>query len=53
VVCAIEKLAGEDYLYLRDGVWEENIYNKALDDSHVWFKRYMDNMEAEYYVIYK
>jgi len=29
------------------------VYNKALDDTQFWFKRYMDNMEADYYSLYK
>ncbi|MBQ7920083.1 MAG: DUF2164 family protein [Lachnospiraceae bacterium] len=29
------------------------IYNKALDDAMVWYKRMQDNMEADYYALYK
>ncbi len=29
------------------------IYNKALDDGQTWFKRLMDNAEADYYSLYK
>ena len=29
------------------------VYNKALDDIRLWFRRYMDNMEADYYSLYK
>ncbi len=29
------------------------VYNKALDDAMLWFKRQMDNVETDYYTIYK
>ena len=29
------------------------IYNKALDDAMMWYKRMQDNMEADYYALYK
>lgn len=29
------------------------IYNKALDDARVWYARMMDNVEADYYALYK
>ena len=29
------------------------VYNKALDDARVWYGRMMDNVEAEYYALYK
>lgn len=29
------------------------IYNRALDDAKRFYGRYADNMEADYYVLYK
>lgn len=29
------------------------VYNKALDDAMVWYKRQQDNLEADYYELYK
>lgn len=29
------------------------IYNKALDDVMMWYKRQQDNMEADFYTLYK
>lgn len=29
------------------------IYNKALDDAKRFYARYADNMEADYYALYK
>lgn len=29
------------------------IYNKALDDAMMWYKRLQDNLEADYYALYK
>lgn len=29
------------------------IYNKALDDVKNWHKAQLDNMEADYYMLYK
>ena len=29
------------------------IYNKALDDAKLWFGRMMDNLESDYYTLYK
>lgn len=29
------------------------IYNKALDDAMLWYKRQQDNLEADYYSLYK
>ena len=30
-----------------------NIYNRALDDAKAWCKRSMENMEDDYYSLYK
>lgn len=30
-----------------------SIYNKALDDAILWYKRQQDNLEADYYSLYK
>ena len=29
------------------------VYNKALDDAILWYKRQQDNLEADYYTLYK
>lgn len=29
------------------------VYNKALDDAMRWYKHQQDNVEAEYYTLYK
>lgn len=29
------------------------IYNKALDDAKVWFSRRMDDVNADYYELYR
>lgn len=29
------------------------IYNKALDDAILWFKRQQENMEIDFYALYK
>ena len=39
------------------GFFEERmapiIYNKALDDAKKWFAQMMDNMDSDYYSLYK
>lgn len=38
-------------------LFEENmapiIYNKALDDAKSWFSQSMDNLDCDYYLLYK
>lgn len=29
------------------------IYNKALDDAKLWFNKRMEDMEADFYTLYK
>lgn len=29
------------------------VYNKALDDAKRWFTQMMDNMDADFYALYK
>lgn len=29
------------------------VYNKALDDAILWYKRQQDNLEADFYTLYK
>lgn len=29
------------------------IYNKALDDARNWYKQQMENLESDYYMLYK
>ncbi len=31
----------------------DRIYNKALDDAKQFYERYADNMETDYYALYK
>ena len=31
----------------------DRIYNRALDDAKRFYARYADNMEADYYALYK
>ena len=31
----------------------ETIYNKALDDVKLWLTRNVENMESDYYALYK
>lgn len=31
----------------------KHIYNKALDDSKLWFNRRMEDVEADFYTLYK
>ena len=29
------------------------IYNKALDDAKAWFTQMMDNLDSDFYALYK
>jgi len=31
----------------------KHIYNKALDDTKLWYEHRMDDIEADYYALYK
>jgi uncharacterized protein (DUF2164 family) len=31
----------------------KHIYNKALDDTKLWYERRMEDIEADYYALYK
>lgn len=31
----------------------KHIYNKALDDAKLWYGRHMEDVEADYYTLYK
>lgn len=46
-------LASEEILDFMLSVIGDSVYNKALDDAQIWFKRNMENMEADFYAIYK
>lgn len=46
-------IATEKILDFFLGNMADLIYNKALDDGQTWFKRLMDNAEADYYSLYK
>lgn len=30
-----------------------HIYNKALDDANLWYKKMAENMESDFYSLYK
>lgn len=46
-------IATEKILDFFLGNMGDMIYNKALDDALVWYKRLMDNAEADFYSLYK
>ncbi|MCL2717598.1 MAG: DUF2164 domain-containing protein [Lachnospiraceae bacterium] len=46
-------IAAETVLDFFIKIMGARVYNKALDDIQIWFRRYMDNMEADYYSLYK
>lgn len=46
-------IASEDILEFFIDTLGKFIYNKALDDSMVWFKNRMENIESDYYTMYK
>ena len=46
-------IAAETVLDFFIGTMGAKVYNKALDDIQLWYKRYMDNMEADFYSLYK
>lgn len=29
------------------------VYNKALDDAHKWYQHMQENLESDYYTLYK
>lgn len=31
----------------------DTIYNRALDDVRIWLKRNVENLESDYYALYK
>lgn len=31
----------------------KHIYNKGLDDARIWYENRMENLEADYYAMYK
>ncbi len=40
------------YDFFMDELGKE-IYNKALDDARAWFRHNMDNLESDFYSLYK
>jgi uncharacterized protein (DUF2164 family) len=46
-------LASENILEFFMNNLGKHIYNKALDDAKRWFDQRMENVEADYYAIYK
>lgn len=46
-------LAAEKLYDFFVGELGEEIYNKALDDAKVWFSHNMENIESDFYSLYK
>lgn len=46
-------LAAEKLFDFFVDVLGEEIYNKALDDAKIWFSHNMDNLESDFYSLYK
>jgi len=46
-------IASEQFFDFFVHILGEHIYNKALDDAMIWFRRSMDNLESDYYAMYK
>lgn len=46
-------IASENLLEFFLGNIGKYIYNKALDDTKKWFENRMENMESDFYILYK
>ncbi|MBE5966804.1 MAG: DUF2164 domain-containing protein [Lachnospiraceae bacterium] len=46
-------LASENVLEFFMDILGKQIYNKALDDTKVWLDRQVENLEADFYSLYK
>lgn len=46
-------IASGDVLDFFVGVLGKSFYNKALDDAWMWFRKMNDNMESDFYSLYK
>lgn len=46
-------IASENILEFFINTLGKYIYNKALDDSTIWFKNRMENIESDFYSLYK
>ncbi|MCL2254356.1 MAG: DUF2164 domain-containing protein [Lachnospiraceae bacterium] len=46
-------IAAEKVLDFFIDIMGAHVYNKALDETQMWFKRYMDNIEADFFSLYK
>lgn len=46
-------IASENLLEFFMNSMGKHIYNKALDDAKRWFDQRMENVEADFYAIYK
>lgn len=46
-------IASESLLEFFLNTMGKYIYNKALDDSKIWFEKRMENLESDFYSIYK
>ena len=46
-------IASESILDFFMDILGNSIYNKALDDIKLWYSRRMEDVEADYYTLYK
>lgn len=46
-------IASENILDLFMDTLGKHIYNKALDDAKLWYGRRMEDVEADFYALYK
>jgi uncharacterized protein (DUF2164 family) len=46
-------IASESILEFFTDTLGKYIYNKALDDTRLWFERRMEDVEADFYALYK
>lgn len=46
-------IASENLLDFFLNTMGKYVYNKALDDTKYWFDRNMDNIESDFYALYK
>jgi len=46
-------IASENILEFFMDTLGKHIYNKALDDTKLWFNRRLEDVEGDYYALYK
>lgn len=46
-------IAAEDLLEFFLNALGKQIYNKALDNVKLWYEKVMENVEADFYALYK